>query len=81
MLEERLLVGAVPTSLYEPVGARGLLLLGHGGGHGKDGPRFVRLARRYAEKTRLAVVCIDAVTVSAGPSPRTTACREVGTPG
>jgi pimeloyl-ACP methyl ester carboxylesterase len=59
--EERLLIGDVPTRIYQPNGARGLLLLGHGGGHGKDGERFVGLSRRYAHQTGLAVVCIDAV--------------------
>jgi hypothetical protein len=59
--EERLLLGKVPTRLYAPDGARGLLLLGHGGGHSKDGERFVRLSRYYADQTGLAVVCMDAV--------------------
>jgi hypothetical protein len=35
--------------------------MGHGGGHSKDGPRFMQLARHYAAATGLAVVCIDAV--------------------
>lgn len=61
MQEERLFVGGVPTRRFTPEGARGLLLLGHGGGHGKDAPRFVRLGRDYAAKTGLSVVCIDAV--------------------
>ena len=55
------MIGEIPTRLYEPPAATGLLLLGHGGGHSKDGLRFVGLARRYAEQTGLAVVCIDAV--------------------
>ncbi|MEZ5382420.1 MAG: alpha/beta fold hydrolase [Microthrixaceae bacterium] len=38
-----------------------MLLLGHGGGYDKDGSRFVRLCRRYAKASGLAVVCIDAV--------------------
>jgi len=59
--EERLVIGDVPTRLYTPNDARGLLLLGHGGGHSKDGERFVQLSRRYAEQTGLSVVCIDAV--------------------
>lgn len=59
--EERLSIGEVPTRVYTPAGARGLLLLGHGGGHSKDGDRFVRLCRFYAEQTGLSVVCIDAV--------------------
>lgn len=37
------------------------MLLGHGGGHSKDSPRFERLARRYSAETGLAVACIDAV--------------------
>jgi hypothetical protein len=36
-------------------------LLGHGGGKSKDSDRFIELSRLYAESTRLAVVCIDAV--------------------
>jgi pimeloyl-ACP methyl ester carboxylesterase len=59
--EERLEAGGVPARLYDPGDARGLLLLGHGGGHGKDSERFVRLCRTYAARTGLAVVCIDAV--------------------
>ncbi len=60
--EERLFIGEVPTSLFTPDGAcGGLLLLGHGGGHGKDGTRFVRLCRYYAAQTGLSVICIDAV--------------------
>jgi pimeloyl-ACP methyl ester carboxylesterase len=59
--EERLKVGEVPTRLYDPGGAPGLLLLGHGGGLSKDSDRFVQLARHHAEETGLAVVCIDAV--------------------
>jgi pimeloyl-ACP methyl ester carboxylesterase len=58
---QRIEVGGVPALVHEPAGARGLLLLGHGGGHGKDAPRFVELARRCALGTGLAVVCIDAV--------------------
>ena len=61
MREERLEPGGVPTRLYDPGGAQGLLLLGHGGAHGKDSERFVGLCRRYAAETGLAVVCIDAV--------------------
>ena len=59
--EERFENDGVPGRLYDPGEARGLLLFGHGGGHGKDSERFVRLARTYAEQTGLAVVCIDAV--------------------
>ena len=61
MREERVVVGAVPARLYEPAGAAGLLLLGHGGARSKDSDRFVELARHYARTTGLAVVCIDAV--------------------
>lgn len=61
MREERLDIGAIPARLYGPADATAVLLLGHGGGHGKDSPRFERLARRYANETGLAVVCIDAV--------------------
>jgi dienelactone hydrolase len=59
--EERLLFGDVPVRLYEPAGARAVLLLGHGGGHSKDSERFVRLSRHYADQLGLAVACIDAV--------------------
>jgi pimeloyl-ACP methyl ester carboxylesterase len=59
--EERIETDGIPGRLYDPGGARGLLLFGHGGGHGKDSERFVHLARHHAEETGLAVVCIDAV--------------------
>jgi len=59
--EERIETGRIPSRLYDPGDATALLLLGHGGGHGKDSERFVNLARRYAEATGLAVVCMDAV--------------------
>jgi len=59
--EERIENGGVPARLCRPQGATGLLLLGHGGGYSKDGTRFVRLCRRYAEATGLAVACIDAI--------------------
>lgn len=61
MKEERLVLSGIPTCLYDPGGAHGLLLLGHGGGRSKDDDRFVRLSRRYAAQLGLAVVCIDAV--------------------
>lgn len=61
MLEERIEVSGIPAKLYLPDDARGLLLLGHGGAHSKDGSRFVRLSRWHAERTGLAVVCIDAI--------------------
>jgi pimeloyl-ACP methyl ester carboxylesterase len=61
MREDRLEIEGVPARLYVPGAARGLLLFGHGGAQSKDGPRFVRLCRRFAEETDLAVVCIDAV--------------------
>jgi len=54
-------VSGVPVKLYRPSGATAVMLLGHGGGHSKDSPRFERLARRYADETGLAVACIDAV--------------------
>lgn len=57
--EERIETGGVPGRLYDPGGATGLLLLGHGGGGSKDEERFVALGRQYAEETGLAVVCID----------------------
>lgn len=61
MREERLGGTGIPTRVYRPDGARGVLLLGHGGAHGKDSERFVRLCRTYAGRTGLAVACIDAV--------------------
>lgn len=61
MNEERIDVDGVPVKLYRPSGAAAILLLGHGGGHSKDSPRFERLARRYSDETGLAVACIDAV--------------------
>jgi pimeloyl-ACP methyl ester carboxylesterase len=59
MREERIETDGVPGRLYDPGSARGLLLLGHGGGGSKDDQRFVELGRQYAEQTGLAVVCID----------------------
>lgn len=61
MQEKRFEVEGIPTKLYAAQDASALLLFGHGGGHSKDAPRFVRLCRKYAERTGLAVVCIDAV--------------------
>jgi pimeloyl-ACP methyl ester carboxylesterase len=61
MWEERIQCGGIPGRLYDPGGARGVLLFGHGGTHSKDSERFVRLSRVYAERTGLAVVCIDAI--------------------
>jgi pimeloyl-ACP methyl ester carboxylesterase len=61
MREERFDTDGVPARLYDPGGAAGLLLFGHGGGHSKDSERCVGLCRMYAERTGLAVVCIDAV--------------------
>jgi pimeloyl-ACP methyl ester carboxylesterase len=57
-------VNDVPMRVHEPAGgaeAPGLVLLGHGGGHGKDSPRFAELSRRFADGTGRTVVCIDAV--------------------
>jgi pimeloyl-ACP methyl ester carboxylesterase len=59
--EERVEIDGIPGKLYMNGDALGLLLLGHGGGHSKDADRFVNLSRQYAERTGLAVVCIDAV--------------------
>jgi dienelactone hydrolase len=61
MREERIETEGIPARLYDPGGANALLLLGHGGGHGKDAERFVNLSRQYAKMTGLAVVCMDAV--------------------
>jgi pimeloyl-ACP methyl ester carboxylesterase len=57
--EERIETNKIPGKLYDPGDARGLLLLGHGGGGSKDDERFVALGRQLAEETGLAVVCID----------------------
>ena len=78
MREQRIDTGGVPAKLYDPGGASGLLLFGHGGEHSKDSERYVRLCQRYADQTGLAVVCIDAVDhgermpmgVNAGLPPR-----------
>jgi len=59
--EERIEPAGVPTRLYDPGDARGLLLLGHGGGSSKDEGLMVTLGRQLAEGTGLRVVCIDAV--------------------
>lgn len=61
LVEERIETNGIPGKLYHPTGARGLLLLGHGGGKNKDSDRFVELSRLYANSTGLAAVCIDAV--------------------
>ena len=62
MEESRIEAGGIPARVYDPGRARGLLLLGHGGGTpGKDSERFIQLCRRYAEGTGLVVLCIDAV--------------------
>ena len=78
MREERIDNDGVPAKVYDPGDAEGLLLVGHGGEHSKDSQRYVRLCRRYADQTGLAVVCIDAVDhgerrpkgMSAGLPPR-----------
>jgi len=61
MREDRTETDGIPATVYDPGRATALLLLAHGGSHGKDSERFVHLSRRYAEATGLAVVCIDAV--------------------
>ena len=61
LVEERIETGGIPARLYLPGRAKGLLLLGHGGGKSKDSDRSIKLSRLYAEGTGLAVVCIDAV--------------------
>jgi pimeloyl-ACP methyl ester carboxylesterase len=61
MREERVEPAGVPAMLYDPGDARGLLLLGHGGGSSKDEQLFVALGRQLADGTGLRVVCIDAV--------------------
>jgi len=76
VLEDRIETNGIPAMLYRPPGAEGLLLLGHGGAKSKDSDRFVALSGLYAERTGLAVVCIDAVdhgersaVVAGGPLP------------
>jgi len=59
--ESRIEPAGIPAKLYDPGDARGLLLLGHGGGGSKDADNFVALGRQLAEGTSLRVVCIDAV--------------------
>jgi pimeloyl-ACP methyl ester carboxylesterase len=59
--EARIEPAGIPAKLYDPGDARGLLLLGHGGGSTKDADNMVTLARELAEGTGLRVVCIDAV--------------------
>ena len=61
MREERIEIDGVPGRLYEPAGASGLLLLGHGHGQTKDDDLYVGLGRQLAEQSGLAVACIDAV--------------------
>ena len=61
MHEERIEPAGIPAKLYDPGDAKGLLLLGHGGGGSKDAEPFVALGRELAEGTGLRVVCIDAV--------------------
>ena len=61
MQESRIEPAGIPAKLYDPGDARGLLLLGHGGGGSKDADNFVALGRQLAEGTSLRVVCIDAV--------------------
>lgn len=61
MREERIEPAGIPAKSYDPGDARGLLLLGHGGGGSKDADNFVALGRQLAEGTGLRVVCIDAI--------------------
>lgn len=61
MEEARIEPAGIPAKIYDPGDARGLLLLGHGGGSSKDAPNFVALGRQLAEGTGLRVVCIDAI--------------------
>jgi len=61
MREERIDLDGLPAKVYDPGEASELLLVGHGGAMSKDSPRFVALCQTYAERTGLAVVCIDAV--------------------
>ncbi|MEA3056092.1 MAG: hypothetical protein QOD30_1524 [Actinomycetota bacterium] len=61
MQESRIEPAGIPAKLYDPGDARGLLLLGHGGGGSKDADNFVTLGRELAEGTGLRVVCIDAL--------------------
>ena len=58
--EERIELAGVPARVYRPEGAQALLLYGHGAASSKDDPSTVGPCRAYAERTGLAVVCIDA---------------------
>lgn len=61
MREERIEPSGIPARVYDPGHDRGVILLGHGGGHSKDSERFVQLCRHFATTTGLAVVCMDAI--------------------
>ncbi len=61
MQETRIEPAGIPAKSYDPGDARGLLLLGHGGGGSKDAENFVTLGRELATGTGLHVVCIDAL--------------------
>jgi dienelactone hydrolase len=58
--EYRIETDGVPGRVFEPPDARGLLLLGHRGTHGKDDAFYVDLGRLLASERGLAVACIDA---------------------
>ncbi|MFB7614036.1 dienelactone hydrolase family protein [Kitasatospora sp. NPDC056181] len=55
--------GAIPGVLWTPdgaVGARPLILMGHGGGQHKTAPGIVARARRFAAECGFAVAAVDA---------------------
>jgi pimeloyl-ACP methyl ester carboxylesterase len=61
--QRHFLVDGVPGVLWCPAGADGsrpLVLLGHGGGEGKQSPALVARARRYVTELGFAVAAIDA---------------------
>lgn len=61
MHDERIEPAGIPARLHDPGDARGLLLLGHGGGSSKDDALMVSVGAQLAEGTGLRVVCIDAI--------------------
>lgn len=61
MRDERIDCDGIPARLYDPGGATGLVLLGHGGGSSKDDEQMVSVARAIADGAGLAVLAIDAI--------------------
>lgn len=59
--EERIEHAGIPARVYDPGDARGVVLVGHGAGSSKDAVPMPELCRDYADRTGLAVVCMDAI--------------------